>query len=44
MKDAIEQFRIELGAAIDSVNFLRGHSTDKYPKMIARRALRDVHI
>jgi hypothetical protein len=29
MKVAIEQFRTQLGAAIDSVEFVKGHSTDK---------------
>ena len=42
MKEAIEQFRIHLGAAIDSVEFVKGHSTDKYTKLIAGKALPDV--
>ena len=42
MKEAIEQFRIQLGAAIDSVVLLKGHSTDKYQKMTARTALPDL--
>ena len=29
MREAIEQFRIQLGAAIDSVDFDKRHSTDK---------------
>ena len=29
MREAIEQFRIQLGAAIDSVDFVKRHSTDK---------------
>jgi hypothetical protein len=37
MKEAIEQFRTQLGAAIDS-----GHSTDKYTKLTAGKALPDV--
>ena len=32
MNEAIEQFR----------NLLKGHSTDKYPKLTAGKALRDV--
>ena len=37
MKEAIEQFRTQLGAAIDSV----GRSTDKYTKLITGEALPD---
>ena len=43
MKEAIEQFRTQLGAAIDSVEFVKkGHSTDKYMKLTAGKALPDV--
>ena len=42
MKEAIEQFRTQLGAAIDSVEFVKGHSTDKYTKLTAGKALPDV--
>ncbi|MFZ1885414.1 MAG: hypothetical protein WAU53_17900 [Rhodoplanes sp.] len=42
MKEAIEQFRTQLGAAIIPWNLLRGHSTDKYPKLTAGKALSDV--
>src|SRR6476659_3688876 len=33
MKEAIEQFRIQLGAAIDSVEFVKRVSTDKYTRL-----------
>ena len=39
MKDAIEQFRTQLGAAIDRWNLLEGHSTDKYTKPTVEKAL-----
>ena len=42
MKEAIEQFRIHLGAAIDSVEFVKGHSTDKYTKLTTGEALPNV--
>jgi hypothetical protein len=43
MKEAIEQFRTQLGAAIDSVEFVRrALSTDKYTKLTAGKALPDV--
>jgi hypothetical protein len=36
MQEAIAQFRTQLGAAIDSVEFVkRAHSTDKHPKLTA---------
>jgi hypothetical protein len=41
MKEAIKQFRTQLGAAIDSVE-LKGHSTEKYTKLTAGKALPDV--
>ena len=41
MKDAIAQFRIQLGAAIDSVEFVKRALGEKCPKMTAPRALRD---
>ena len=43
MKEAFEQFRTQLGAAIDSVEYLlKGHSTDKCTKLTAGKALPDV--
>ena len=39
MKEAIERFRIELGAAIDSIEFVRNALTDRRPKLTAERAL-----
>jgi hypothetical protein len=42
MKEAIEEFRTQLGAAIDSVEFVSGHSTDKYTKPTTGEALPDV--
>ena len=39
MKEAIEQFRTELGAAIDSVEFSKRRSTDRRPKLTARTVL-----
>src|SRR5262245_6220291 len=38
MKEAIEQFRTQLGAAIDSVDLSKGHSTEKYTKLTAGKA------
>ena len=32
MKEAIEQFRSQLEATIDSVKFVKKHSTEKYTK------------
>jgi hypothetical protein len=37
MKAAIEQFRTQLGAAIDSVDPVKGRSTHKYQKTTAGR-------
>ena len=42
MEEAIEQFRTQLGAAIDSVEFVKGHSTDKSTRPTAGKARRDV--
>jgi hypothetical protein len=42
MKEAIEQFRTQLGAAIDSVEFVKRGPTDKYPKLTVGKALPDV--
>src|SRR5262252_5346505 len=43
MKEAIGHFRTQLGAAIDSVEFVkRAHSTDKYTKLTAGKTLPDV--
>jgi hypothetical protein len=42
MKEAIEQFRGQLGVAIDSVDLLEGHSIDKSTKLTTRKALPDV--
>jgi hypothetical protein len=39
MKEAIEQFRTELGAAIDSVEFVKRRSTHRRPKLTAGMAL-----
>jgi len=33
MKEAVEEFRIRLGAAIDSVEFVRGRSGEKYTNL-----------
>ena len=41
MKEAIEQFRTELGAAIDLKNLLERHWGDKYTKQITGAALPD---
>jgi hypothetical protein len=41
MKEAVEQFRTQLGAAIDSVEFVR-RALDKYTKLTAGKALPDV--
>jgi hypothetical protein len=38
MKEAIEQFRTQLGAAIDSMEFVKRHSTEKYTKLTAGKA------
>ena len=42
MKEAIEQFRAQLGTAIDSVEFVKRHSTGKYTKLTTAKALPDV--
>jgi hypothetical protein len=42
MKEAINQFRTQLGAAIDSVEFVKGHSTERYTKLIMGKAVPDV--
>ncbi len=42
MKEAVDQFRVQLGAAIDSVELSNGRSTDKPTKMIAGKAFPDV--
>ncbi|HKD24529.1 MAG TPA: hypothetical protein VKC66_01240 [Xanthobacteraceae bacterium] len=42
MKEAIEQFRIQLGAAIDSVEFVKRALDRKFPKLTAGKALPDV--
>ena len=42
MKEAIEQFRTQLGAAIDSVEFVKRALTDKYTKPTRGKALLDV--
>jgi hypothetical protein len=39
MKEAIEQFCTQLGAATDSVKFVKRRSTGKYPKPTAGEAL-----
>ena len=42
MKDAIDEFRIQLGAAIDSVEFVKRAPADKYTKLTTGKALPDV--
>ena len=42
MKEAIEQFRTQLGRQLIPWNLLNGHLTDKYPKLTAEKALPDV--
>jgi hypothetical protein len=42
MKEAIEQFRTKLEAAIDSVELLKRQPTDKYPILTAEKARPDV--
>jgi hypothetical protein len=42
MKEAIEQFRAQLGTAINSVEFVKRHSTGKYTKLTTAKALPDV--
>lgn len=39
MKEAIEQFRIQLGRQLIPWNLLKGHSTEKYMKPTTGRAL-----
>ena len=39
MKEAVEQFRIRLGAAIDSVEFVKRRSTGVYTKLTMGKAL-----
>ena len=36
MKEAIEQFRTEIGAAIERVDFVKGRSTEKYTKIAGK--------
>jgi hypothetical protein len=38
MKEALEQFRTQLGAAIDSMEFVKVRSTEKYTKLTAGKA------
>ena len=42
MKEAVEQFRTRLGAAIDSVEFEKRHSTGVYMKLTTGKALPDI--
>jgi hypothetical protein len=42
MKEAIDQFRTQLGAAIDSVEFVKRALDRQVPKPIAGKALPDV--
>ncbi len=42
MKEAIAQFRTQLGAAIDSVEFVKRHLTSKCTKPIAGKAPPDL--
>src|SRR5829696_3782853 len=42
MKEAIEQFRTQLGAAIDSVEFVKRALDRQYPKLSTGKALPDV--
>jgi len=43
MKDAIEQFRVQLGAAIDSVwNSSKKHLREKYRKLTAGKTLPNI--
>jgi hypothetical protein len=42
MKEAVEQFRTQLEAAIDSVEFVKGHSTDKYTKQTTGKVLLEI--
>ena len=44
MKEAIEQFRAQLGTAINSVEFVKRHSTGKYTKLTTAKALPDVAV
>jgi hypothetical protein len=41
MKEEIEQFRTQLGAAIDSVEFIKRALTEKSTKLTAAKALPD---
>ena len=42
MKEAVEQFRTRLGAAIDSEEFVKKHSTGVYTKLTMGKALPSV--
>jgi hypothetical protein len=42
MKEAVDNFRVQLGAAIDSVEFVKRALDSKYTKVTAGKALPDV--